>query len=209
MYETMRIYSYIFKNDYGFSPNPFWGVCTLSCCKPQIRKTAKEGDWVVGIRGKGLYKKMKLPKTTDPTQIYRIVYAMKITDVLSFDDYYSSFPEKRPDFERTEAIYRCGDNIYKPLGNGDYEQLQSQHKIKDKPKDLRGKFILISDNFYYFGSNPIEIPENLYNLICGRGHKCHSDKGLQSSFVDYISYNKLGVSAKPGLWKENDNSWDQ
>lgn len=34
--------------DYGFAPNPFFGVCTLATCKPRIRSVAQIGDWVVG-----------------------------------------------------------------------------------------------------------------------------------------------------------------
>ena len=205
----MKIYSYIIRNDLGFSPNPFWGVCTLACCKPIIRRTAQVDDWVVGIRGKGLYKKLKLPPTTNSFEEYGIVFAMQVSEKLSFDDYYNRFAEKRPNFAKPETIYRRGDNIYRPIGNGDYEQIESRHTIKNKPKDISGKFVLISSQFYYFGSSPIEIPENLNSLICGRGHKCHTDKTLQSVFLDCISSKKLGVSAKPSLWNENDNSWKQ
>jgi hypothetical protein len=45
----MKLYCYIVTHDTGFSPNPFHGYCTLACCKPTIRRTAKEGDWVVGL----------------------------------------------------------------------------------------------------------------------------------------------------------------
>ena len=209
----MKLFSYIIKSDLGFSPNPFWGACTLACCKPAIRRNAKEGDWIVGIRGKMLYKKLKLPKTTNPLQKYAIIYTMKVSDVLSFEEYYKKFPKKRPDFKNAQTIYRRGDNIYKPLGNDDYKQLESQHTIKNalknRDKDLSGKFVLISDEFYYFGSKPIKIPENLKSLICGRGDKCKFDTSVQKAFLKFISSKKQGVSAKPSLWSENDNSWRQ
>lgn len=211
----MKLFSYIIKSDLGFSPNPFWGTCTLACCKPAIRRTAEVGDWVVGIRGKMLYKKLKLPKTTDPLQEYAIVYAMKVSEVLSFDKYYKRFPKKRPDFHNAETIYRRGDNIYQPLGNDNYKQLESQHTIKNaekhKDKDLSGKFVLVSDEFYYFGSKPVKIPKNLQSLICGRGDKCKFDTSIQKLFVKYIflKKHKRGVSAKPSLWSEDDNSWKQ
>jgi len=205
----MKLFSYIIRNDLGFSPNPFWGTCTLACCKPIIRRTAEEDDWVVGIRGKGLYKKLKLPKPIDPIEEYGIVYAMKVTKKLSFDEYFDKFPEKQPNFDKVETIFKRGDNIYKPLGNGEYEQLKSRHTIKNQPKDLSGKFVLLSDSFYYFGEAPVAIPKGLEDLICGRGHKCHTDPPVQSRFLDYISSFKLGISAKPSLWNENDNSWKQ
>lgn len=209
----MKLYSYIIKSDYGFSPNPFWGKCTLACCKPIIRKTATKGDWVVGIRGKTLYKKLGLETTSDDSTIYRIIYAMKVAETISFKDYFSRFPEKRPDYSKTESIYNRGDNIYKPIGNNDYKQLESMHSGKNKEmkqkKDLSGKFVLIADQFYYFGSKPIEIPENLTNLICGRGHKSNFDKSTQSVFIDFITSKRVGVKARPSLWNENDTSWKQ
>src|SRR5712671_5339411 len=35
---SMRLYSYVVARDFGFAPNPFFGVCTLATCKPDIRK---------------------------------------------------------------------------------------------------------------------------------------------------------------------------
>ncbi|MEI7491891.1 MAG: hypothetical protein WCK92_10870 [Bacteroidota bacterium] len=209
----MKLYSYIVTSDTGFSPNPFWGKCTLACCKPIIRKTADPGDWVVGIRGKSLYNKLGLEKTSDASTTYKIIYAMKVSEKISFKDYFRRFPEKRPDYSKAEAIYNRGDNCYKPLGNGDYKQLESMHtrknKEKNKEKDLNGKFVLIADQFYYFGSKPLDIPENLSNLICGRGHKCDFDKSTQNIFREYITSRKFGVKARPSLWNENDKSWKQ
>src|SRR5262245_31415483 len=44
----VRLYSYVVARDYGFAPNPFYGFCTLATCKPDIRRTADIGDWIVG-----------------------------------------------------------------------------------------------------------------------------------------------------------------
>lgn len=40
----MNIYSYVLRTDDGAAPNPFWGTCTLTICKPVIRRTAHIGD---------------------------------------------------------------------------------------------------------------------------------------------------------------------
>lgn len=42
-----RIYSYVVRYDSGFAPNPFYGYCTLATCKPDIRRAAEVGDWLV------------------------------------------------------------------------------------------------------------------------------------------------------------------
>jgi hypothetical protein len=38
-----RLFTYVITHDGGFAPNPFHGVLTLNCCKPDIRRTAQEG----------------------------------------------------------------------------------------------------------------------------------------------------------------------
>jgi len=44
---AQSLYSYVVRYDSGFAPNPFGGYCTLATCKPEIRKTAQLGDWLV------------------------------------------------------------------------------------------------------------------------------------------------------------------
>jgi len=46
-----KLFSYVIREDTGLAPNPFYGVCTLNCCKPDIRRTAEVGDWVAGLVG--------------------------------------------------------------------------------------------------------------------------------------------------------------
>jgi hypothetical protein len=48
----MVLHSYVVARDYGFAPNPFFGVCTLATCKPLIRRIAHIGDWIVGTGSK-------------------------------------------------------------------------------------------------------------------------------------------------------------
>ena len=150
-------------------------------------------------------------ESNDDSTVYKIIYAMKVAQKLSFADYYNRYPKKRPDHKRLESIYKCGDNIYKLIGKSNFKQLvTSFHNDPDKQqKDLRGKFVLIADEFYYFGSKPIKIPTEFENLICGRGHKCKFEVDFQKNFVNFIAARKIGVNARPNLWNENDTSWQQ
>src|ERR1700722_18149464 len=121
----MTIYSYIVVHDGGFSPNPFFGYCTLACCKPEIRKRAIKGDWIVGLtpRAKGKGNK--------------VVYFMQVEESLTFDQYWNNrrFGKKRPDV--TAGMTRKqGDNIYEPLLSGGYHQLPSAHS---KPQFKEGE----------------------------------------------------------------------
>ena len=45
-----RVYTYVLASDVGFAPNPFAGYCTVACCKPVIRRTARVGDWIVDLQ---------------------------------------------------------------------------------------------------------------------------------------------------------------
>ena len=118
-----KIYSYIVARDFGFAPNPFHGVCTLATCKPKIRKAAAIGDWIVGTG------------SATPKRAGFIVFAMKVEEALTFDQYWSDerFFQKRPNL-RGSKKQAFGDNIYHRQGEGEgYEwiQLNSHHSLPD------------------------------------------------------------------------------
>lgn len=196
------LYSYVVTHDTGFSPNPFFGYCTLACCKPAIRRSAQVGDWIVGL--------------TPKSRGNRVVYFMQVDEIKdSFAAYWRDrrFARKKPRYDRTLAM-KCGDNIYEPKSDGTYRQLRSTHSdggrenpVK-KARDLGGKRVLISENFTYFGSQAIELPATLENLVVGRGHKCRFTQTEQSNLIDFIfEWGLKGVQAAPGGWSSGDNTW--
>lgn len=78
-----RLFSYVVDHDYGFAPNPFGGFCTLAKCKYGTRRRnivelAGEGDWVAGTGGADLKKSAGHG---------RLVYAMRVDEVVSLDEY--------------------------------------------------------------------------------------------------------------------------
>lgn len=77
-------YSYVVARDYGFAPNPFWGVLTLATCKPKIRKSANVGDYVIGHSA-----------ASDGN---KLIFIMKVGRVITFDEYWNSdeFEIKKP-----------------------------------------------------------------------------------------------------------------
>ena len=197
----MKLYTYVVTHDTGFSPNPFWGACTLADCKPVIRRTAEVCDWIVGLS----------PKANGN----RVVYAMLVDEILSYEDYYldERFGEKIPDFSRGEVVYKCGDNIYKPLPNGEFRQLQSIHSNgpKENPKkkahDLSGVNVLISKTFHYFGSSEPGLPTKLSELKVGRAHKSKFSQETISRFLQFIAAYPEGINAPPTKWPASDDSW--
>ena len=197
----MKLYSYIVTDDTGFSPNPFWGCCTLACCKPAIRRTAEVGDWIVGLS----------PKASGN----RIVFAMKVDEKLEFEDYFKDprFVEKIPAFDKGKVIYKAGDNIYEPLANGGFRQLPSMHSNGElenpetKNHDLGELYVLIGHKFYYFGGDGPFLPECLNVLKVGRGHKCRFKKDPIPAFLGFIGLFSEGINSPPTQWPANDDSW--
>ena len=176
----MTLFSYVVRDDAGFAPNPEKEYCTLACCKPIIRRTAKKGDWVVGT-GSVKHNAQK-----------KIIYAMKIT-------------EEPIDFEkygRDERFKNRIDNIYLKDGNTNgYKQKPNRfHGGEEKKRDLSGAFILISNsnNFSYFGMNAKELDPGFEKMIKkGPGHKCKFDPDLVNSFVEWAKRLPKGKQGEP------------
>lgn len=212
----MKLYSYVVTHDSGFAPNPFHGYCTLANCKPVIRRNAKVGDWIVGNSRK--------------KEGNRLIYAMKVEEILPYASYFKDerFAAKIPDFSRKEVIWKAGDNIYKPLDNEQFLQLQSMHSKRDakrkpteeenletKERDLKGKNVLISKRFHYFGKSALELPQSLEALKVGRGHKNRFPPETIDAFLEFIKDLDNGNNAapkvhdRPAKWSEDDESWKE
>lgn len=191
---VQKLYSYVVATDSGFAPNPFFGLCTLACCKPKIRKAVgdrlllesgradvlelrrtdpgfvrSQNIWVVGLAAASMRDR---PRRS-------VVYVMQVTDVLDFESYYAEHPEKRPmrtgGFSSADLVWH-GDAIY--TGNDPVTARQvtpcahsngANEDQGSKQHDLGGQYVLLSDHFIYFGKDAPYIPleEKLHH---GRGH---------------------------------------
>lgn len=199
----MRIFSYVVTHDTGFSPNPFWGRCTIADCKPAIRRTAEVGDWIVGLS----------PRSSGN----RVVFAMEVDEILDYASYHCDgrFANKIPDYRRVEVVWKAGDNIYRPLPNGGFQQLQSMHSHgaeenpETKAHDLGGVNVLVATKFHYFGGSGPKLPPHLKELKVGRAHKNRFSRETISDFLKFIASYPQGVSAPPTKWPSGDTSWNQ
>ena len=196
----MRVFSYVVKNDGGFAPNPFHGYCTLACCKPMIRRTAQVGDLVVGLSSRS----------------ERVVYAMKVDRVLSFDDYWagSELAAKRPDWTSRHHQERIGDNIYEPLGAGRYRQLPSKHSNLDGTedaaamrKDLRGEHVLVATQFAYFGETGPKLAKELGFLRVARAHRSRFTRQQVTAVERWFANLEFGTVLRPAMWPAGEESW--
>ena len=107
-----RLFSYVVEHDYGLSPNPNGGFCTLAFCKyntagkRNVVELAEVGDWIVGTGGSG-------PKSAGHG---RLVYAMRVTEKLTLRDY----------FRDPRFTHRAG-NVPDFAGRADMFALVSDH----------------------------------------------------------------------------------
>lgn len=153
----MKLWSYKISRDFGFAPNPYFGACTVACCKPRIRKGAAVGDLVVGCGSVQL------------GLVGRAIYAMRVTEKLTFQEYWDDerFERKKPSFTAGRA-HGYGDNIYHTNDQGEWIQEDSHHSLDggawnqlNADRDLGSDAVLISTDFVYWGNLAPQIPDIL------------------------------------------------
>jgi hypothetical protein len=179
-----KVFIYVVVRDFGFAPNPFHGTCTLATCKPEIRKAAISGDWVIGMGGSRLNATGKC------------IFMMRVSKKVSFSDYWSA-PEFRDKIPVRNGSRRMmvGDNVYNRVG-GQWVQADSHHSNADGSpnldnlkRDTRVDAVLISSCFYYFGRSAPPVPPQLlkkmgYKNI--RSHRVFPSDSSASNFVQWV-----------------------
>ena len=201
----MRLFSYVVARDYGFAPNPFFGVCSLATCKPPIRRGASVGDWIIGTGSKSQNRQGVL------------VYAMRVTETMTFDEYWEDerFRQKRPNL-RGSKKQSFGDNIYRKNSAGQWQQQDSHHSGKsgvpncDNVKhDTQTNRILLSKDYAYWGGSGPKLPPKFRNYngcdICksGCGYKCCFPEDMVNNFVAWFrSLNANSYLGEPLDWSK-------
>lgn len=198
----MLMFAYKLDHDFGLAPNPFWGVMTLAVCKGQIRnnKNLKIGDWIVGSGSKQL------------KMLNHLIYAMRVDEKITFDAYWEDprFEIKRPEMKGSLAqIY--GDNFYHTVDDKVIQETSAHNFDNGQPnpihaqRDANGKYVLISNHFYYFGDKAPEIPQELRGVCCnarGYHYRDISDE-LKATFIKWLEDNyDLGIHGEPINWQQ-------
>jgi|GEM_PF-465340 hypothetical protein len=227
----MRVVSYKMTDNTGFAPNPFFGYLTLATCKPGIRASRcpgiKDGEeWLAGFTSFALDGSLVGQE--------KLVFLMRVDEVLTIEDYYldARFSLKIPDTKHKSPVFRAGDNIYRkdPNLTDGFEQLASPfHTEGSKKDDLDGKNVLIAKEFWYFGVNPLVIPD-VYRPSVPKGAARYGygtyDSGKILGLINFVSKVadgkhivshpqeptkaiKLSCGLDPSeiWWREDDDSW--
>lgn len=196
----MRVFSYVVEHDLGFAPNPFHGACTLACCKPDVRKKAEVGDYVLGT---GAVK----PKLRG-----LLTYWMKVDEIVTFDQYWSDnrFRHKKPVMAGTTYL-RYGDNIYHRDGGDAFKQEYSFHSLEDgslSVGDLKrdtGKSdkVLIGRDFTFWGRSGVKLPSHLVCFLkTGPGYRYKfTDQQIQALLKWITGLPDRGYVDEPAHWQ--------
>lgn len=177
-----RIFRYVVRVDRGGSPNPYHGWCSLAVCKPQIRRSARVGDWIIGLRS----------RAND-----QVVFAMRVDEVVPLGNYWSDprFRAKRPGRKGPP------DNFYRTGRDGALARVSnSLHGEELAAQDISGRNALVSWHFWYFGDQSPQLTTELVHLVhSGQGHALHVRRradDLQRLKV-WLAYWKPGVHGFP------------
>ena len=196
----VKIYSYVVEHDLGFAPNPFHGVCSLGCCKPKIRKMAKEGDYILGTGA-------ARPKLTA-----HLTFWMRVDKIITFDQYWAN-----PQFRRKKAVMsgttflRYGDNIYHRDADGVFQQEDSFHSMEDGSVSLGDlkrdtgttDRVLLGREFAFWGRSGIKLPDSLLYLVKkGPSHKSNFSKEQVQLFQAWLEgHPERGYLDEPAHWQ--------
>lgn len=196
----MNVFSYVVEHDLGFAPNPFHRACTLACCKPDIRKAASLGDYVLGTG------------SSRPGLRGHLVYWMRVDEILTFDQYWADqrFRRKKPVMSGSSFL-RYGDNIYHSDANGGFLQEDSFHSMEDgspssgdlKRDTRKTDHVLVGHEFAYWGRLAIQLPDCLKCFIKnGPGHKRYFTEAEKNQWMKWLEVHpERGYRGEPADWQ--------
>lgn len=199
--DVNRIYRYVVDHDMGFSPNPFFGVCTLANCKPVIRRTAKLGDLILGFG------------SAKSNIRHKLIYWMLVENIITFQEYWDdpNFEIKKPVVNGSHVRFH-GDNIYHLSDLGLVVQEASFHSLPDGSPNIHNiktdtgstNRIIVSRTFGYYGKNAITVPKHIDAIVpVGRGHRVVVADDVKKSTIDWLMNNtERGFKGEPSGWEQ-------
>jgi hypothetical protein len=169
-----RLYVYKLTTDNGGAPCVKRGLLSLAICKPSIRRTASEGDWIFGFGGRDLDA--------------RLIYIARISRApLRSGSYYVDDTFK----SRDDRIYCLRNGKFALRENAQYpsDGSQLEHDLGKAPLYAQA-VTLLSDDFRYWGKRGTsnyrgtfpEIGKLLDRLT--RGHRVNFSDAARRELVE-------------------------
>lgn len=196
----MKIYIHVIRNDVGLAPNPFYGYCTSALCTPSHMKAKLQGgDWLIG--------------NSPVADGNWLVYAMRISEVLSMEEYFEDrrFERKKPN-PKGSLIEQCGDNFYYKDAERQWRRLPShfhnenEEFAKDLGREFAGRPVFVSQHFFYFGNARVSIPGHLQGIIKDSQGISKIEGALADNFVSWLASNyQPGVIGEPKDFEDRSN----
>lgn len=194
--EQSNLFSYKMTHDTGFAPNPFHKIMTLANCKPLIRKIKMSDVYIAGFTSKAL--------CGENVGEERLVYIMKVTEKLSYKEYYNDKRFKCKIPSKESLIAKAGDNIYKPSDKekSGFIQLDNwNHECRSMNHDLNGEYVLTSNDFFYFGCGAIPVDNFRINIP-----RVQSAHGVKTIGIEKL-LKHLKETYKPNIVLNQPHSW--
>ena len=145
--------------------------------------TALPGDWIAAVAA---------VSSEIGSHKNRLIFAMRISEKITMSEYdettRSQLKVKVANRHSSDPVKRVGDSIF------DFKYSPPQprpsmhsHSPKNLDKDLRGGYALLSDHFYYFGDQAIELPAALSAIFPqSQGHRSEANDPYVDEFVNWI-----------------------
>ena len=159
--------------DSGGAPCVEDGVLTLAICKPAIRSSAVEDDWLFGVGGVRLGN--------------RLIYIARVTKKLPDGDYYRQHSRRR------DCIYswnREGTTLkIRQRARYHTDGKQTERDVGDPPAYSKANVLLSVGEFRYLGKSGTPIDQSRYPDLSGvlsslrRGHRVNHDPSVARELV--------------------------
>jgi hypothetical protein len=134
---------------------------------------------------------------------------MRVTSkkpLAEYDSYCRThLPNKIPNWSSHDYRRKVGDCIYDYSTSPGPTQRLGIHDATAIDTDLSGLNSLLSEDFYYFGSNAKPLTDKLEEIKHGRGHKSDANADLVNPFIKWIRTQRHAhntVVADPALKSE-------
>lgn len=115
---------------------------------------------------------------------------MQVTDKMPMHEYDAWTQERRLEKvpkHSSDPRYWVGDALY-DFSEDPPRQRWGVHEEANRKSDLSGEYALLSEHFFYFGDQPVALPENLQGMVhSGRGHSSRRNAPYLDPFVDWLT----------------------